>query len=138
MPVWGRLLVCVVAGFAVGLVGSAAHRMGVPWNIPYGLVMSLILVALSTWSARARAGGLGVGFHLIASGFAVMLIASHASNSRALIIFGYLSDSYSPLMQKAGIIWLLGMVAVQVLMLVLPASWFRVSPRRPYPHESTH
>ncbi|PWG60387.1 alcohol dehydrogenase [Bifidobacterium catulorum] len=135
MPVWGRLLACVATGFVVGLVGSATHRMGVPWNIPYGLVLSLALMGVSAWSARTRAGGLGVGFHLIASGSAAMLVASHASNSRALIIFGYLSDAYSPIMQKAGIIWLLGMVAVQVLMLVLPSAWFHVPPRRHHPEE---
>ncbi|WP_133119554.1 alcohol dehydrogenase [Bifidobacterium primatium] len=138
MPMWARLFVCVLSGFIVGLVGSAAHRMGVPWNIPYGLVLSLLLVGISAWSARARCDGLGVGFHLIASGAAAMLIASHASNSRALIIFGYTSDAYSPIMQKAGIIWLLGMVAVQVLVLVMPRQWCHVPPRERYPHESTH
>ncbi|RSX50679.1 alcohol dehydrogenase [Bifidobacterium callimiconis] len=131
MPLWGRILVSAASGALVGFVGAAAHRMGVQWSIPYGLVLSFLLLGISTWSARARSGSAGVGFHLIASGAVTMLILQMSTQSRAMLIFGYTSDSYTFFMQKTGIIWMLGMVALQVFMLLLlPKRWFDVPDRR--------
>ena len=51
---WLRYLIDVVSGAALGIVGTFAHRMGAAQNIPYGLVLALLLVALGAWSARSR------------------------------------------------------------------------------------
>ena len=124
-----RLLVTMVSAVIVGFVGTVAHRMGVPYNLPYGLVLSLMLIGISAWSARARSGSIGLGFHLIASGAVVWMITQAATTTRALVIFGYTTDAYSFWMQKAGIILLLGMVAVQVILVMLSERLFRVPPR---------
>ncbi|PJM75208.1 alcohol dehydrogenase [Bifidobacterium simiarum] len=130
---WARILIALISGGVVGFVGSCAYRMGVPQNIPYGLVLSLLLVGISAWSARARSGSIGLGFHLVASGAVTWLLTETATTSRAMIIFGYKSDAYSFIMQKAGVIWLLGMVAVQVVLVMLPDRLFVVPPRAVVP-----
>lgn len=129
LPAAGRLMVTALSAVLAALIGAVAHRMGVQWGIPYGLVLSFLLLGVSTWLARARNGGIGVGLHLLVSGMVTMAITEMATGDRALIIFGYNTDAYSFLVQKAGIVWLLGMVAVQVVMLALPHRWFRVPPR---------
>ncbi|PLS30521.1 alcohol dehydrogenase, class IV [Bifidobacterium margollesii] len=129
LPGWARMLVGLVSGAIVGFVGSCAYRMGVPQNIPYGLVLALLLVGISAWSARARSGSVGLGLHLVSSGMVTWLLTETATTSRAMIIFGYTSDAYSFVMQKSGIIWLLGMVAVQVVLVMLPDRMFVVPPR---------
>lgn len=129
LPAAGRLMVTALSAVLAALIGAVAHRMGVQWGIPYGLVLSFLLLGVSTWLARARDGGIGVGLHLLVSGMMTVAITEMATGDRALIIFGYNTDTYPFLVQKAGIVWLLGMVAVQVVMLVLPRRWFRVPPR---------
>ena len=64
---WLRYLIDVVSGAALGIVGTFAHRMGAAQNIPYGLVLALLLVALGAWSARSRDGVEGFALYFIAS-----------------------------------------------------------------------
>lgn len=64
---WLRYLIDVVSGAALGIVGTFAHRMGAAQNIPYGLVLALLLVALGAWSARSRDGVAGFALYFIAS-----------------------------------------------------------------------
>ena len=62
-----QMFITMLAGAASAFVGTIAHRMGAFMNIPYGLVIALLILGISTWCARARMGSTGIGVHLIAS-----------------------------------------------------------------------
>lgn len=117
------LLITIASACAVALIGAVAHRMGAASNIPYGLVLSLMMVAGSTYAARRRGGGLHVGVHLSISGLITAYISQTAVNTRALIIMGFAVDNYPYWTQYVGIWWMLGMVVVQLVILLLPRRW---------------
>lgn len=123
-----RILITVVAGFAVGIVGTLAHRMGVDRNIPYGLFIALLLLGASTWCARARSGAVGVGFHLIASSAAVWMLSGYGPGGDVLIPMGF-GGVVPWFCEHAGAIWLYGVIVLQIVILVMPVRWFVVPPR---------
>lgn len=122
----GRIVVTLLAGAGSAFVGTLAHRMGADVNIPYGLVLAFLIVVLSTYCARARQGVTGLALHLIvSSGLAWGLALVPGSGGDALVVAGF-STPTTFFSQHAGYIWLYGVVLVQVAMLCLPASWFRI------------
>ncbi|WEV72896.1 hypothetical protein [Bifidobacterium sp. ESL0790] len=121
-----RWLVCIVAGIIVGIIGTLAHRMGAAYNFPYGLVLALLIVAISTWSARARSGVTGLALHLIASSATAWLVAMGFSGD-VLTPIGFGDGSSVPYFSEhVGYMWLFGMVIVQLVFLFLPRQWFRM------------
>jgi glucan phosphoethanolaminetransferase (alkaline phosphatase superfamily) len=124
-----KTLITLLAGAFAAFIGTFAHRMGAEANIPYGLLLAFLLVGLSTWCARARMGVIGLGLHLISSSVTAWALALTTSAGNAVIVAGFQSDMpfFS---QHAGYIWLYGIVVLQVIMLVLPARWFAVPPRK--------
>ncbi|KAB8289152.1 alcohol dehydrogenase [Bifidobacterium ramosum] len=122
-----RVLVTLLAGVGAAVIGTFAHRMGASMNIPYGLVLAFVIVGLSTWCARSRCGVTGVAFHLIASGATAWMIAA-ASTGDALAPIGFSGD-LPYFSQKAGYLWLLGMIVVQMAFLFMPPSWFVIDTR---------
>ena len=127
---FGKAVVTLLAGAAVAVIGTLAHRMGAVSNIPYGLVLAFLVLALSTWCARSRLGAVGVALHLIVSSLTAWGIAVGASQGDALIVAGFGGTAMPFFSQHAGYIWLYGMILVQVGMLMLPARWFRIPERR--------
>lgn len=126
-----KALVTIAAGAGSGLVGTMAHRMGASMNIPYGLVLAFLILGMSTWCARARLGAVGLALHLIASSIVAWWLALPGPGGDALTPIGF--NAEVPFFtQYAGLIWLYGLIIVQVLMLMLPRGWFVVPPRRPY------
>lgn len=123
-----RVLITIVSGFAAGVAGTLAHRMGAAENIPYGLLLALLLIVMSAWCARARSNAIGLGFHLIASGCAVWMMAGYGPGGDAMIPVGF-SGTVPFFCEHAGVIWMLGAVVLQLVMLFLPARWFVVPPR---------
>lgn len=128
----GRAVVTLLAGAAVGVVGTLAHRMGASANIPYGLVLAFAVLGLSTWCARSRMGAVGLALHLIASSMVVWQLAAAGPGGDVLTPIGF-SVPMPFFSQWAGQIWLWGVIILQVVMLVLPRRWFRMTPRRPQP-----
>ena len=122
-----RVLVTLLAGAAVGLVGTFAHRMGASTTIPYGLILAFAIVGLSTWSARARCGAAGVAWHLIACSLVAWLIAARSFGNGTLTPIGFSGD-LPYFSQHAGYIWLYGQILWQGAFLLMPARWFRDAP----------
>lgn len=124
----GRASVTILAAAGAAVIGTLAHRMGAAANIPYGLALAFIIVALSTWCARSRLGVIGLALHLIVSSGLAWLIAVGAGSGDALIVAGFATEMpfFS---QHAGYIWLYGIILIQVAMLCLPARWFRMLPQ---------
>ena len=125
---WLRYLIDVVSGAALGIVGTFAHRMGAAQNIPYGLVLALLLVALGAWSARSRDGVAGFALYFIASTTVWYFLALRSGD--VLIAAGFASDSLPFWSQHAGYSWLFGVVVVQLLLLVFPRRFFSMPTRR--------
>lgn len=125
---WLRYLIDVVSGAALGIVGTFAHRMGAAQNIPYGLVLALLLVALGAWSARSRDGVAGFALYFIASTTVLYFLALRSGD--VLIAAGFASDSLPFWSQHAGYSWLFGVVVVQLLLLVFPRRFFSMPTRR--------
>lgn len=125
-----RWLVCIVAGIFVGVIGTLGHRMGAAYNVPYGLVLALAIVAISTWSARARSGVTGLALHLIASSAMAWLIAMGFSGD-VLTPIGFGDGASVPYFSEhVGYIWLFGMVIVQLIFLFMPRQWFVMPEQR--------
>ncbi|NEG54422.1 alcohol dehydrogenase [Bifidobacterium sp. SMA15] len=130
LPAAGRTAVTLLAGLGVALVGTLAHRMGASMNIPYGLALAYAITALSTYCARARQGVTGLALHLIASSAGAWGIALFGGpGGDALVVAGF-STAAPFFSQHAGYAWLYGVILVQVVMLAMPSSWFRIPPRR--------
>lgn len=130
-PKWVRVLIDMLAGVGSGIVGTLAHRMGASINIPYGLVLAFVLLGMSAWCARSRDGGIGLAWHLIASSAVVCVMSMRGPLGDAMVPLGFSGSGTLPFFSRyAGIIWVLGMVIEQVVICMLPSSWFRMEPGR--------
>lgn len=111
-----RLFGVLLLGMVVGAVGSVMHRASQPW----GLVLSLALVATSAIGLRA---GLGRAYTL---GYlaVVMIVLGVLSQS------GPGGDVLMPAADHWGWYWLGGAVLVVLAVLALPARWFSDQPLR--------
>lgn len=124
-----RLLITLLAAIGSTCIGTVAQRMGASVNIPYGLVLALVLVGLSAWCARSRMGGVGLAIHLIVSSITAYMLAASGPLGDALVP---LFSAESPLPYFSRYMtwyWLGGMIAVQTIMLFLPSRWFRIGAR---------
>ena len=117
-----RSVVTVLSAVAAGTVGTVAHRMGAVDNIPYGLVIALLIVLLSTWCARLRSGAIGVGVHLIVCSLTVWFIAGSSSGGDVLTPIGF-GGSVPFFSEYAGYAWLFGVVVVSLAVLAAPRRW---------------
>ncbi|WEV63543.1 alcohol dehydrogenase [Bifidobacterium sp. ESL0732] len=130
--VWIRALICVLTGIAAGVCGTLVHRLGAQYNVPIGLVLALLIIALSAWSARARSGVVGLGLHLIASSGVIAVASITVSSGDILLPMGFYSSGIPFFSQNAFWFWFLGMIVIQLLMVFLPQSWFVISaPKAP-------
>ena len=118
-----RLLVCLLSAVLVGAIGTAVHRMGAALNIPYGMVLSLVLVGLSAWSARARSGFGGLLLHFVVSCAVAWGFALIVKPQSALVATG--SPAFTTYFStEVWKYWLFGIIAAQVLIAFLPSRAF--------------
>lgn len=106
--------------------GRSSPQDGAASNIPYGLVLALLLVGLSAWAARSRSGVLGAGFHLLSSSAMAWLMAFPGPGGDVLVPVGGKGVFLSFFGLHAGYIWLFGVIVVQLVMLVFPQRWYQV------------
>lgn len=124
-----RLVISVTSAGFCGAVGTLAHRMGAAQNIPYGLVLALLIIGLSAWCARSRSGGIGLACHLTVSSITVWALSNYGPGG-GLLIAGQFAGAGLPFFtQYSGYIWLLGVTVVQVLLLCFPHGWFAIESR---------
>lgn len=117
-----RLLVTALSAFLVGMVGTFAHRMGASSNIPYGLVLGFVILGLSAWSARMRAGYAGLSVHVVVSYWVIWHLAAHYGPQLSLLTpIGFGQESGLPFFSiYAGYSWLYGSLVLHVLIFILP------------------
>ncbi|NEG70091.1 alcohol dehydrogenase [Bifidobacterium choloepi] len=127
-PVAVRILIDALAGIGAGVVGTLAHRMGAWQNLPYGLLLAFVLLGCSAWCARSRDGVIGLAVHLITSSGVVWMMAMYGPMGDAMVPIGFSTDTLPFFSQKVGLIWLAGVVVLQIVMLVLPRRWFSIVP----------
>ncbi|WEV46170.1 alcohol dehydrogenase [Bifidobacterium sp. ESL0690] len=123
---WIRALICVVAGIVAGVCGTLVHRLGAQYNVPIGLVIALLIIGLSAWSARARSGVVGLALHLIASSGVIAVASITATSGDILLPMGFYSSGIPFFSQNAFWFWFIGMIAIQFVMVFLPRRWFTI------------
>ena len=123
LPVWLQYVVTCVSAGVYALIGTFAHRAGAINNMPYGLFMAFMLIALSAWCARSRNGRHGLVAHMIVSTVVVWLIALGFFGNAIVIPVGF--GGFVPwFSQYAGYIWLFGILVVHLVLLCMPQRWF--------------
>ncbi|WEV73524.1 alcohol dehydrogenase [Bifidobacterium sp. ESL0798] len=121
---WIRALICIVTGIAAGVCGTLVHRLGAQYNVPIGLILALLIIGISAWSARARSGVVGLGLHLIASSGVIAVASITATSGDILLPMGFYSSNIPFFSQNAFWFWFFGMIVIQFVMVFLPRSWF--------------
>lgn len=121
-------LISAIYGVLVAMAGTIVHRGGAEWNVPWGLALAFLIVGLSSWNARVRSGLAGLGLHMVAVGIVSYAMAGSGPGGDILVPVG--GESLVTFFSKhAGYIWLLGAIAVQLAVLMMPERWFRALAR---------
>ena len=115
----GTAALTLLLGVVVGTLGTVMHRSIPPW----GVVACLALAFTAALTSRAFAGLLALG------GYAVGLVGS----VQLLVQRGPGGDVLVPDGQAVGWVWVLGSIAVTVLVGLLPHRFFDDRPRAPQP-----
>ena len=113
----GSAVLALLLGVVVGVVGTVMHRSMMPW----GVVACLALVFTAGLAARAWAGLVTL------IGYAIGLVGI----VQILAMRGPGGDTLVPDGQVIGWVWVLGLIAVTVLVGVLPHRLFDDRPRPP-------
>lgn len=121
IPYAWRLVASAVIGLLAAAIGTGVHRMGAATNMPYGLALALVLVTLSAMMARSIAGGIGLGLHVVASSLVLYAMSGYGPGGDIMMPTGgaALTTFFS---LHATAIWMIGMVALQIVVLELPSS----------------
>lgn len=122
------LVVTVLSAVITAFVGTLLHRLGLRHDFPIGLILALVLIGLSAWSARARSGTWGLVVHFMVSMGVLMHLAGSNSGRAYLMPVG---TSLFPtwIGQNVSYVWLLGAVIVQLVVMFFPHRWFVIEPR---------
>lgn len=121
---WLRALICVATGIVAGICGTLVHRLGAQYNLPIGLILALLIIGISAWSARARSGVTGLALHLIASSGVIVVASVTATSGDILVPMGFYSSDIPFFSQNALWFWFFGMIVIQFVMVFLPRSLF--------------
>ena len=133
----GRVLgmtVTAVSAVCAVLVGTFVYRVGLRQNVPVGLLIALMLVALSSWSARARTGTWGLVLHFVISA-CVLTVMGDDNGGRIYLLVRSAQVFPTWIMNNAVYIWMFGMVAIQLVIMFLPHRFFVIPPREVAPDD---
>lgn len=113
----------VVSSALVSVVGMFTYRLGAAYNIPYGLFLSLAVVGVSCYLAGVRGGIWHQFLHALISTVIVWAMAFASSSASTVVAMGgtALITFWS---QKASIIWLYGIIVIQIVVVLLPRSLY--------------
>jgi len=105
------------------LIGTFAHRCGAMDNIPYGFVLSMLLLFLSAWCARSRSGWSGLLIHAIVFSAFAWILALDFIGSAILVPVGF-TIPLPWCSQYVGYFWLYGVLVAHLVLLCMPQRWF--------------
>lgn len=106
------LVMAAAAGVGVGLGGTLLHRWQVA-DLPVGIVLAVLAVAVGSVLARALAGGRGVFVHLLAS-FLTAQALTFLRPGGDVLVAG----------QLVGYVWLVAQPVAALTALVTPRRWY--------------
>lgn len=125
LPVWGKYAVTLLSALVYALIGTFVHRAGADY-VPYGMVLALLIIGFSAFSARARLGRCGLLAHIVIAASTSWALALLRFDNAILVPAGFTADL--PWMaQHAAFVWLYGVIIVQAVQLVMPARWFVIN-----------
>ena len=113
--VFAKAAVTLVLGLVVGAVGTVMHR----WQMPWGVVLCLVLVIVAAVTSRAWAGWPTWLGYCGGVFFAVQAMAQQGPGGDVLVPSG----------SVIGWVWVIGSVAAALATGMLPRRWFRDAPR---------
>lgn len=109
---------------AAAFIGTVISRDGVDGPFPWGLLVSLLLVFLTSILARRARGIAGVGAGLAFSSALAWILALFEGAGGSILVPASSSAFTTFFSASAGYIWLFGMIAVQIVAALLPKKWF--------------
>lgn len=136
IPYVARVAICLLIGVATALVGNFSHRMGADRNIPYGLLLAFLLIGIGVVFTRSFAGTVGAAVHLIISSLVVWQMSAYGPGGDILMPTGGAS-LVTFLSRSATMLWMGGMLAIQIVAICLPTRLFARLNRTPSAAEET-
>jgi hypothetical protein len=113
----GAAVLTLVLGVVVGTVGTVMHRSVPPW----GVLVCLALAFAAALTSRAWAGMLALGGYALGLVVSVQLLVQRGPGGDVLVPDG----------QAIGWVWVLGSIAVTIVVALLPRRLFDDRPRAP-------
>lgn len=106
------VVVAAAAGVGTGLAGTLLHRWHVA-DLPAGIVLAVLTVAVGSVLARALVGGRGVFVHLLAALLATQTLTFVRPGGDVLVAGDLL-----------GYLWLAGQPVAALAAVVTPRRWY--------------
>lgn len=123
------ILTTVLMAACAGLVGTFIHRLGASDNIPYGLLLAFTLLIISSYRSRFLLKIAGLGLHLFVFSMVIWAFSGYGPGADVLLLIPNKTTVDLPwFSQYVSLLWFFGSVAVQLIMLILPAKLFRKNP----------
>ncbi len=120
--VW-NILAVLVMGTLVAIVGTVCHRSGAAYGFPWGVILALGLLLWSTLIAARKAGGLGVGCHLLVTSLVIWGIASISTPTGSTLVAVGSPAFVTWASRWVGWIWLVGSIVIQIPVFFV-TEWF--------------
>lgn len=112
----------IAFAIVVAVVGTFAYRLGVAYNIPYGLFLTLLAVGMSSFMAGVRGNIWHIFAHgAVSIGITWAMALSSTSTSTVVALGGSSLITYWS--QHCSLYWLYGIIVVHLVVMFLPARW---------------
>lgn len=116
----------VIAAVAAVIIGTLLHRSGAAQNLPWGLTLAFALVGAGSAISIRRKGVMGAAVYMLVSTLLVWSFAMYMGPGGDVLIAGR-SEAFTTYFSKnAGLLWLYGVMVVQILVIVASAVVSRV------------
>jgi hypothetical protein len=126
LPMGWKVVVSCLSAIIVVFIGSAISRSGAAYGVPWGLVVALVLIFASSWSARARGGFVCVLCHFLVSWVCAVVLMGFfgfGPGEEYPLLLGSVAGA-NFLMQYGVYLWLGGFTIIQIVMAFLPKQFF--------------
>lgn len=116
------VMAILLGGIAVAVLGTVLHRAGADRNIPWGLILSLLLAFLYAALCRRDLGTMGLALGLLVSTVLVWIFAIHTGPGGDVLI-PIASPAFTTSWSRSvGYCWIYGATLSQLLAFAIPRS----------------